>query len=180
MIFAIVALLLVNLFIAIHSYKYYWYNWDKKVNEYITQYNCEFEYIRFYQQDTTKVYKYQTRDENQIEFEVKCSWNKIVTPFGFSLPIKKAYITDDFSDQICEYISLCDGAYNIEGKSIEQISSYVFDTMSSCEDLMSQYGIEALTPHISFTFIDSDKEYEFEWANYNENILRDRLTELLY
>lgn len=163
----------------VRHYRQYQYNWDAKVNEYITQFNCELQYVESYQKDTVKVYKYQTQDNKQIEFEIKCYWGKVFTPFGFYLPITKAYITDEFREQICEYISHCDGVYDIEGKSIEEISSYVFNTMASCENLMSQYGVEVLTPHISFTFIDSDKEYKLEWANYNEIVLRDKLTEVL-
>lgn len=158
------------------------YDWDAKVQDYTSTFNCELICLETYKDASSRatVYKFQTNDALKIEFEVRCFWGDTLLPFGFEIPLKKAKIVDDFAAQLCVYISETEGTYNIEDKSLEEISTYVLNTIQHSATLLQAYGVEDVTPNISFTFVKDDKSYMFKYGNLNETILYDKLTELLY
>lgn len=158
------------------------YDWDASVQEYVNAFNCELVCLESYEDSSSDsvIYKYQTDDDLQIVFSVNCFWGDTLLPFGFEIPVKKAKIVDDFAEQICAYVSETDGIYDIEDKTVEDISTYVLDTLRCCETLFQQYGIENITPSVSFTLISADNSYSFKYGNTNEILLIDKLTELLY
>lgn len=158
------------------------YDWNVSAQEYVDGFNCEFVLLESYEDSSSDsvIYKYQTDDDLQIVFSVNCFWGDTLLPFGFKIPVKKAKIDDDFAEQICAYVSETDGIYDIEDKTVEDISTYVLDTLRFCETLFQQYGIENATPSVSFTLIGSDNSYDFKYGNTNEILLIDKLTELLY
>lgn len=175
-------LILIVVCFSIVAYKYHSYNWDSFAQEYICSFNCELVYLESYEDSSSgsTIYRFQTDDDLQILFDVRCFWGNELLPFGFELPVKKAKAVDNFAEQICAYVSENDGVYYIEGKSIEDISAYVLEILQRCETLLQEYGIENVTPSISFTLISADKSYTFKYGNTNEDLLFDKLIELLY
>lgn len=158
------------------------YDWDSSVQEYVRVFNCELVRLESYEDASSDsiIYRFQTDDDLQITFDVRCYWGNTLLPFGFEVPIKKAKIVDNFAEQICAYVSDTNGTYHIEDKSIEDISTYVLVTIQGCETLFQVYGIENVTPSVSFTFIKANNSYTFKYGNTNKNLLNDKLTELLY
>ena len=158
------------------------YDWDTAVQKYVSAFNCKLVWLESYEDPSSDsiIYRFQTDDDLQIIFEVRCFWGYTSTPFGVAIPIKKAKIVDNFEEQICAYVSKTKGEFHIEDKSVEDISAYVLDTIQGCETLFQEYGIENGRPKISFTLIKADKSYAFKYENTNEILLRDKLTELLY
>lgn len=158
------------------------YDWDSSVQEYVRAFNCELVCLESYEDSSSDntIYRFQTDDDLQIMFDVRCFWGNTLLPFGFEIPVKKAKIVDNFAEQICAYVSETDGTYHIEDKSVEDISTYVLDTIQGCETLFQEYGIENVTPGVTFTLIKADKSYTFKYGNTNEILLIDKLTELLY
>lgn len=158
------------------------YDWDASVQEYVSAFNCEAVYLESYEDSSSDstIYRFQTDDDLQIIFDVRCFWGDTLLPFGFEVPVKKAKIVDNFAEQICAYVSETNGKYHIEDKSVEDISAYVLDTIQGCETLFQEYGIENGTPNVSFTLIKADKSYTFKYGNTNEILLIDKLTDLLY
>lgn len=158
------------------------YNWDSDVQSYLNRYSIRTQFIESYKDPTSNsiIYKYQTYDDLQVSFEVKCYWGNLTTPFGFNLPISTKKINDNLGQQVCTYISENKGTYNIENKSIDEISTYILEVVKDTEEILYQYGLEYIVPSISFILVNDEEIYEFDCSNINESILQDRLTELLY
>lgn len=177
----LILLLVLIIFLATVVYKNT-YNWDSDVQAYLDNFSVETKFIESYKDKSSNsiIYKYQTNDDLQIPFEVKCFWGDMSTPFGFDLPICTKIINDNLGQQVDNYISENKGTYNIENKSIEEISRYILEVIEDSKEILYQYGLEYIVPRISFTLVSDEETYDFEYANTNETILRDALTELLY
>ncbi len=177
----LIALILFAACFVIALSKRHLYDWDSAVQEYVSTFNCKLVCLDSYEDDSSDsiIYKFQTDDDLQIIFDVRCFWGNALLPFGFEVPVRKAKMVDDFAEQICAYIGKAGAAYNIDDKSIEEISAHVLDTLKRCEALLQEYGIENVTPSVSFTFIRANESYTFKYGNSNETMLYDKLTELL-
>lgn len=178
----IIFFVLIIVCLSLSACKNHSYDWDTSVQEYVSAFNCELVRLDSYKDSSSDsiIYRFQTDDNLQITFDVRCFWGYTSTPFGVAIPIKKAKIVDNFEEQIYAYVSKTKGEFHIEDKSVEDISAYVLDTIRGCETLFREYGIENGRPEISFTLIRADKTYTFKYGNTNEILLRDKLTELLY
>jgi len=155
---------------------------DQAVQKHMGQYRCDFVLI---DKQTDKlsdmvIYKYQTKDDLQIVFEVSCFVGNTMLPFGFEIPKKKLIVKDNFPEQICAYMGGKEGHYCVDDKSIEEISDYVMDVMEQTEILLQEYGVMNRRPRIVFTLTKDDKEYLFPYTKSNEVILRDGLQKTLF
>lgn len=177
----LILLLVVIIFLSTIIYRNT-YNWDSDAQEYLDNLSIDAKFIDSYQDKSSNslVYKYQTNDELQISFEIKCYWGNVITPFGFDLPISTKKINDDLGQQVCNYISDTKGTYHIENKSIDEISKYILEVVQDTEEILYQYNLEYFNPSISFVLVNNEKTYNFECSNINETMLQDRLTSLLY
>ena len=158
------------------------YNWDSDVQEYLADFSVDAKFIECNKDKYSNsiIYKYQTNDDLQIPFEVTGYWGRAMSPFGFKELVYTKIINDNLGQQVCDYISDVKGRYHIENKSIEETATYILEVIQYSEEILYQYGLEYIVPRISFTLVDNEKTYDFEYANTNETILRDALTELLY
>lgn len=164
------------------AYKKHSYDWDAAVQKHVSVFSCRPVCLGSHKDPSSGsiIYGFQTDDDRQIRFDVRCFWGYPILPIGFKSPVKLPITIDNFAEQVCAYVSETEGEYCMEGKSVEEISAYVLDTIHGCEALFQEYGIKNKTPSISFTFRDTDKTYAFRYGNTNEVLLADRLTELLY
>jgi len=178
----LILLLVLIIFLAIVIYMNT-YNWDSYVQEYLnSRLSVETKFVESYKDKVSNsiIYKYQTNDDLQIPFEVTCYWGRAMFPFGFKELAYTKIIDDNLGLQVGNYISENKGTYNIENKSIEEISTYILEVIQESKEILYQYGLEYIVPRISFTLVSDEKTYDFEYDNTNETILRDALTELLY
>lgn len=158
------------------------YDWDNDVRQHLSKYNCDFELIdSSYDSDSNiTTYSYKTNDERSIAFEITCFYGDANSPFGFSVPVTVRKITDNFPEKICDFVSENYGSYDIAGKTIDEISSYILDTIDYSDALLKSYGIETFNSSISFQLSDGENVYSLKYGNHSESILRDKLLELLH
>ncbi len=158
-------------------------DYNDAVAKQLSRYNGEFKLLQCYEEEVDDVdyvvYQYQTDDNLEIIFEVKCHMGYKSFPLGGTYLTKSQIVTDNFYESICNYYSESLDALVIDDMSLEDIIEYVMKQMSLAEDLLEAYGIVKI-PNLSFVLIKNEEEYTLGCAYFSESLLHSRLLELLY
>ena len=161
-------------------------NYAEAVSEWLARYTCEFLIVspgmgadivdeKGRAIEAPASYLCQTKDERQIEFNVRCRESYNDTGLFRNTPFKKITVYDNFHEAVDSYVSLSCGTIVINGMDIDAIADRIYEIMSSADGIYKEYNLTDYTPAVTFTLIQEDKTIDFVCSTMDRKTIKQRL-----
>ena len=149
--------------------------WTNGAQDYLSQrYTGDFQLLDSQEEESVTVLTYQTLDELELVFEVRCWVDGLDTPWGeFSLISQRKY-TENFI-QCLDHKLIGEAPVDVSGYSLDEMVELFQHTWERLKEAYGQYGADWVTPNFEMEVCYGGVTTSIHYMGQDTSILRDTL-----
>lgn len=150
-------------------------DWTKGAQSYLSQrYTGDFQFLDSRMEEGVTVLTYQTRDELELVFEVRCWVDGLDIPWGeFSLIPQRKY-AENFI-QCLDRRLVGETPVDVSGYSLDEMVELFQHTWERLKEVYGQYGADWVTPNFEMVVCYEGVTASIRYMGQDASILRDTL-----
>lgn len=143
--------------------------------EYLSQrYTGDFQILDSREEEGVTVLTYQTQDELELVFEVRCWVDGLDTPWGEFPLISQRKYTENFI-QCLDHRLIGEAPVDVSGYSLDEMVELFQHTWERLKDAYGQYGADWVTPNFEMEVCYEGTTASIRYMGQDASILRDTL-----
>ena len=143
--------------------------------EYLSQrYTGDFQLLDSQEEEGMTILTYQTRDELELVFEVRCWVDGLDTPWGEFPLISQRKYTENFI-QCLDHRLIGETPVDVSGYSLDETVELFQHTWERLKDAYGQYGADWVTPNFEMEVCYEGATSSIHYMGQDASILRDTL-----
>lgn len=150
-------------------------DWTKGAQDYLSQrYTGDFQLLDSQGEEGVTVLTYQTQDELELVFEVRCWVDGLDTPWGeFPLILQRKY-TENFI-QCLDRRLIDEAPVDVSGYSLDEMVELFEHTYERLKKAYGRYGADWVTPNFEMEVCCEGATASIRYMGQDTSILRDTL-----
>lgn len=150
-------------------------DWTKGAQDYLSQrYTGDFQLLDSQGEEGVTVLTYQTRDELELAFEVRCWVGGLDTPWGEFHLIHQRKYAENFI-QCLDRRLIGETPVDVSGYSLDEIVELFQHTWERLNEAYGQYGADWVTPNFEMEVCCEGAIASIRYMGQDASILRDTL-----
>ena len=150
-------------------------DWTKGAQYYLSQrYTGDFQLLDSQEEDGVTVLTYQTRDELELVFEVRCWVDDLDTPWGEFTLIPQRKYTENFI-QCLDHRIIGETPVDVSGYSLDEMAELFQHTWERLNEAYEQYGADWVTPNFEMGVRYEGTTASIRYMGQDASILQDTL-----
>ena len=150
-------------------------DWAKGAQAYLSQrYTGDFQLLDSREEEGVTVLTYQTRDELELVFEVKCWVDGLDTPWGEFPLIPQRKYGENFI-QCLDRRLMGEAPVDVSGYSLDEMVELFQQTWERLKEAYGQYGADWVTPNFEMEVCCEGTTATIRYMGQDASILRDTL-----
>lgn len=149
--------------------------WTKGAQDYLSQrYICDFQLLESREEEGVTVFTYQTQDELELVFEVRCWMGGLDTPWGEFPLIPQRKYAENFIQCLDRRI-IGEAPVDVSGYSLDEMVELFQHTWERLKETYGQYGADWVTPNFEMEVCFERTTASIRYMGQDASILRDTL-----
>ena len=150
-------------------------DWTKGAQDYLSQrYTGDFQLLDSREEEGVTVLTYQTLDELELVFEVRCWVDGLDTPWGEFHLISQRKYTENFI-QCLDRRLIGKAPVDVSGYSLDEMVELFQHTWERLNEAYGQYGADWVTPNFEMEVCYEGTTASIRYMGQDASILRDTL-----
>lgn len=150
-------------------------DWTKGAQDYLSQqYTGDFQLLDSREEEGVTVLTYQTLDELELVFEVRCWVDGLDTPWGEFPLISQRKYTENFI-QCLDRRLIGKAPVDVSGYSLDEMVELFQHTWERLNEAYGQYGADWVTPNFEMEVCYEGTTASIRYMGQDASILRDTL-----
>lgn len=150
-------------------------DWTKGAQEYLSQrYTGDFQLLDSREEEGVTIRTYQTQDEFELVFEVRCWVDSLDTPWGEFPLISQRKYTENFI-QCLDRRLIDEAPVDVSGYSLDEMVKLFQHTWERLKEVYGQYGADWVTPNFEMEVCYEGSTASIRYMGQDTSILRDTL-----
>lgn len=150
-------------------------DWTKGAQDYLSQhYTGDFQLLDSQEEESVTVLTYQTQDELELVFEVRCWVDGLDTPWGEFPLISQRKYTENFI-QCLDRRLIGEAPVDVSGYSLDEMVELFQHTWEQLKEAYGQYGADWVTPNFEMEVCYGGITASIRYMGQDASILRDTL-----
>lgn len=150
-------------------------DWIKGAQAYLYQrYTGDFQLLDSWEEESMTVFTYQTLDELELVFEVRCWVDGLDTPWGEFPLISQRKYTENFI-QCLDRRLIGEAPVDVSGYSLDEMVELFQHTWEQLNEVYKQYGADWVTPNFEMEVCYEGVTTSIRYMGQDASILRDTL-----
>lgn len=150
-------------------------DWTKGTQDYLSQrYTGNFQLLDSRSEEGATVLTYQTQDEMELVFEVRCWVDGLDTPWGEFHLIPQRKYTENFIQCLDRRI-IGETPVDVSGYSLDEMVKLFQHTWEQLKEAYGQYGADWVTPNFEMEVYYEGATASIHYMGQDASILRDTL-----
>ena len=150
-------------------------DWTKDAQAYLSQrYTGDFQLLDSREEEGVTILTYQTLDELELVFEVRCWVDGLDTPWGEFHPIPQRKYAENFI-QCLDRRFISEAPVDVSGYSLDEMVELFEHTWEQLKEAYEQYGADWVTPNFEMEVYYEGTTAFIRYMGQDASILRDTL-----
>lgn len=150
-------------------------DWIKGAQAYLYQrYTGDFQLLDSREEEGVTILTYQTRDELELVFEVRCWVDGLDTPWGEFPLISQRKYTENFI-QCLDRRLIGEAPVDVSGYSLDEMVELFQHTWERLNEAYGQYGADWVTPNFEIEVCYEGTTASIRYMGQDDSILQDTL-----
>ena len=150
-------------------------DWTEGAQAYLSQrYTGDFQLLDSQEEEGVTVLTYQTRDELELMFEVRCWVDGLDTPWGEFPLISQRKYTENFI-QCLDRRLISEAPVDVSGYSLDEMVELFQHTWDRLKEAYGHYGADWVTPNFEIEVCYEGTTASIRYMGQDASILRDTL-----
>lgn len=150
-------------------------DWTKDAQDYLSQrYTGDFQFLDSQGEEGMTILTYQTRDELELVFEVRCWVDGLDTPWGEFHLIPQRKYAENFI-QCLDRRLIGEAPVDVSGYSLDEMVELFQHTWERLKEAYEQYGADWVTPNFEMEVCYEEATASIRYMGQDASILQDTL-----